>query len=377
MNKARRFTPICFNENDPFRTVMEKISQSGNYDLPSGLALSLSSEGKVLGILTDGDIRKALLKGATLDDSVMPYIRRNPVTIEEKEIKENPIAIIARKLDVANRSSSRIDKIIVVDNNNRLVDVIGINEIMRISNIQSQTVAIIGQGYVGLTLALAMANVGFNIIGVEKNLQLVEELNNGQPFFHENGIEDTLNHCLRMGNYHCVNSIKDVSFNVLIIAVNTPLDYKTMSTDLTDLQNVCVELAPYIHKGHVIIQRSTAPVGTARKLVQIFKEISGFEAGLDFYFAVAPERTIEGEALKEIRSLPQIIGGFNDASAEVVARIFKPLVSLTIIVENMEAAELGKLICNASRLVSIEYLSNLLTMANVRAETIINGINKS
>jgi nucleotide sugar dehydrogenase len=250
---------------------------------------------------------------------------------------------------------------------------------MRISNIQSQTVAIIGQGYVGLTLALAMANVGFNVIGVEKDLQIVEDLNAGKPYFHENGIEDTLKHCLRMGNYHCVNSIKNVSFDVLIIAVNTPLDNKTMSTDLTDLQNVCVELAPYIHKGQVIIQRSTAPVGTARKLVQIFKEISGLEAGLDFYFAVAPERTIEGEALKEIRALPQILGGFNDASAEVVARIFKPLVSLTIIVENMEAAELGKLICNASRLVSFGFANQVALLAdqyNIDSNRLIKAVNE-
>ena len=379
MNKVKRFAPICFNEKDSFRTVMEKISTAGKFDLPSGLALSLSAEGKLLGILTDGDIRKALIKGVTLDNSVGPYIRRDPVTIKEKEIKENPIALIVRKLNAANRSSSRIEKLIVVDEENRLVDVIGFNEIIRISDVRSQNIAVMGQGFVGLTLALAMANVGFNVIGVEKNNKIVEELNEGRPHFYENGVKDILKHCLNRGNYRCVTSLVGIPFDVLIIAVNTPIDTQKGQTDLKDLRDVCTENAAHIHKGHVIIQRSTAPVGTGRELVQIFEEISGLEAGLDFFFAVAPERTIEGEAMKEVSSLTQIIGGFDEASAEAASRIFKPLVGSTVIVESMEAAELGKLICNANRIVSFGFANQIALLAdqfNIDAHKLIKAVNE-
>jgi len=379
MNKAQHFAPICSKEEDSFHEVMEKISSAGKFDLPSGIAVMLSGEGKVSGILTDGDIRKALLKGATLDDPVTSYIRHDPITIKEQELKENPIAVVARKLSMSNRFSSRIDKIIVVNNNNQLVDIIGINEIVRISDVRSQTVVVVGQGFVGLTLSLAMANIGFNVIGVEKNIRVVEELNNGRVHFHETGMEDTLNHCLKLENYRCVNSIDDLSFDVVIIAVNTPINTKTLSTDLTNLHSVCVELAPHIRKGHVIIQRSTAPVGTARKLMEIFEEMSELEAGIDFHFVVAPERTIEGEALKEVRSLPQVIGGINEASAEFAAHIFKPLVSLTVIVESMEAAELGKLICNASRLVSFSFANQVALLSdqyNIDAHRLIKAVNE-
>ena len=99
-----------------------------------------------------------------------------------------------------------------------------------------------------------------------------------------------------------------------------------------------------------MILRSTVPIGTTRNaVVPILEKISGLKAGDDFFVAFAPERTVEGKALEELRRIPQVIGGVNHASTEFAGRLFGYLTPTTVLVDSLEEAEIVKLINNSYR----------------------------
>src|SRR5262249_12908678 len=131
---------------------------------------------------------------------------------------------------------------------------------------------------------------------------------------------------------------------VYIITVGTPLDDKGR-VRLDMIENTAAEVANHMKRGDLIILRSTVKIGTTSNVVYpILKN-----AGVDFEVAFCPERTLEGQALKELRELPQIVGGKTVKTAVRASQIFQFLTPTVVRVGTVEAAEMIKLIDNASR----------------------------
>ena len=128
------------------------------------------------------------------------------------------------------------------------------------------------------------------------------------------------------------------------------IDDSNKLPELEFLSNSCFEIGKKIKQGNLVILRSTVPIGTSRNLVKtILEEVSNLKCGFDFHLSFAPERTAEGKAIKELRSLPQIIGGFNKDSLEATAALFRDLTPMIVKVDSLEAAEMAKLINNSFR----------------------------
>ena len=182
---------------------------------------------------------------------------------------------------------------------------------------------VLGLGYVGLTLALTLASVGFKIVGIDKDKDKVTSLQNGVPTLYEPQIEQLLKSGLSSGNISFVEDIQKTEEQVVyIISVGTPIDNQTQEPNLTNLKNVVKEVGKSIKKGDMVIVRSTVPVKTARNIIKPeLENISNLKCPSDFYLATAPERTLQGAALKELRQLSQIIGGVNEESVEKAAAI--------------------------------------------------------
>jgi UDP-N-acetyl-D-mannosaminuronic acid dehydrogenase len=129
----------------------------------------------------------------------------------------------------------------------------------------------------------------------------------------------------------------------------------------------------------LVILRSTVPVGTTRQVVlPILEQGSGLCCGEDFQLAFAPERTIEGNALKELRTLPQIVAGFDERSEEVATHFFGKIAPNIIRVNSLEAAEIAKLINNAFRDVSFAFANELAVICdqwNLDAVHVIEAAN--
>lgn len=232
-------------------------------------------------------------------------------------------------------------------------------------------VAIIGLGYVGLTFAVALSDVGFDVLGVEKRPEIAEMTNNGVPHFLEHGLEEALKHVLYEGRMKAVSSLStDSHAEIYVITVGTPL--KNGRFNLEFIQSATKEVADNMRDGALIILRSTVAIGTARKVVIPILEASG----KTFQISMCPERTLEGRAMKELRSLPQIIGADDNATRQRAAHFFYHLTNTAVQVSSLETAEVIKLVDNTYRDIQFGFANEVARVCDaygINAIEVING----
>lgn len=210
---------------------------------------------------------------------------------------------------------------------------------------KDRSVCILGLGFVGLTLATVMADVGFRVIGVEIREELLQQLASGNPYFFEPGLSTQLKKNIQNKSFQFFKEIPEpCQASVYIITVGTPLD-EHRKINLASIQKVAEEIAKTLQDGDLIILRSTVKLGTTRSLVLPILR----KAGKKFQIAFCPERTIEGQALSELRFLPQIIGADSLDTRIRAAQLFHFITPTVIQVSDLETAEMIKLMDNAKR----------------------------
>lgn len=218
-----------------------------------------------------------------------------------------------------------------------------------------QRVCVLGLGYVGLTLAVAMADVGFQVLGVEVRGDVLDQLRQGRPHFHEPGLEDKLCRVMQTGHFSCAQRIPDDWVGtVYVVTVGTPLDAEGRSR-MDMVENVGREVAGRLNDGDLVIMRSTVKLGTTRSVITPILASSGRR----FDLAFCPERTLEGRALVELRQLPQIVGGMSQAAAVRASQLFQMITPTVVRVSDVETAEMIKLIDNAQRDVAFAYANEV------------------
>lgn len=230
-----------------------------------------------------------------------------------------------------------------------------------LASFQDKQVCVLGLGYVGLTLAVAMADIGFQVLGVEIRDEVLGLLNKGEAHFHEPGLKERLRRVIRSGHLQCAKRIPDSwSGSVFIITVGTPLDGNGRSR-LDMVQNVAREVADRMKNDSLVIMRSTVKLGTTRNIVL---PLLG-EKGKQFDLAFCPERTLEGKALIELRQLPQIVGGMTSEAAVRASQLFQFITPTVVRVSSLETAEMIKLIDNAQRDVTFAYANEVARACDV------------
>jgi len=221
-------------------------------------------------------------------------------------------------------------------------------------------VAIIGLGFVGLTLALSLADRGVKVFGVEKDQKSFSTLSKGIPTLKEKGIQQILERNIGK-NFQVFQSLEEINSKIssFIICVATPIKNGNLSTN--QLKKASEDVGKNITNNELVIIRSTIPIGTTRKVIIpiIEKELkkNGIKESLNIVFA--PERTAEGIALKELNELPQIVGGINEVSTIKAMDLFRNLTSTVIQVSSIETAEMIKLIDNSFRDVRFAYSNEI------------------
>jgi len=229
-------------------------------------------------------------------------------------------------------------------------------ELMKhIDDYTDQRVCILGLGYVGLTLAVAMADVGFEVVGVEIRETVVHLLSQGKAHFHEPGLEEKLQQVIATGNLTFAKEVPDDwAGKVYIITVGTPLASNGLSR-IDMIENVSRQVASKMKDGDLVIMRSTVKLGVTRKIVTPILD----SAGCKYHLAFCPERTLEGKALTELRSLPQIVGGATYGAGVRASQLFQFLTPTVVRVSDVETAEMIKLIDNSQRDVAFAYANEV------------------
>ena len=223
---------------------------------------------------------------------------------------------------------------------------------------QNKRVAVIGLGYVGLTLATVLAESGFIVVGLEKRRDVVDKINSGVPHFSETGLDSALNRVIKSEKLKALTKIDDEKpCDVYVITVGTPLDEKGQAR-VDMIESAAQQVADHMADGSLVILRSTVKIGITRNVVTPILERSG----KDFDVAMCPERTLEGKALQELRELPQIVGADLERVRDRAAAIFRSLTNSIVQVSSLEAAEVVKLVDNTYRDVQFAFANEVARM---------------
>ena len=220
-------------------------------------------------------------------------------------------------------------------------------------------VCVVGLGYVGLTLATAFAQAGLSVSGVERNPEVVDLIASGKSPFHETGLDEALAAVVASGHLTAMRSqVAAPRARAYIITVGTPL--RDGAVQLVDLEDALSKVGEWMPDGALVVLRSTVLVGTTSGLAA--ETLA--RTGKSFRLAMAPERTIEGRALAELTSLPQIIGGYDAESSAVAGALFGGLGVEIVFVDSPEAAELAKLSSNTYRDLHFAFANELAYFAD-------------
>ncbi|GGP12709.1 nucleotide sugar dehydrogenase [Nonomuraea glycinis] len=204
-----------------------------------------------------------------------------------------------------------------------------------------KTVAVVGMGYVGLTLTAALARKNHIVHGVDVSPQVVEALSSGRIHVFEPGVAETFDDLLGTKIF-ISDQLPAEPLDAVILAVSTPVDLATGTPDLSNLAAAAGEVAARCHPGTLVVVRSTVPIGTSREIV-----LPALAARWEHpRLVMAPERTIQGQALRELVELPQVIGALDAGSLDAGVELFQGLARQLVPVSSLEAAEMVKLANN-------------------------------
>ena len=238
------------------------------------------------------------------------------------------------------------------------------DELIELINKRRANIGIIGLGYVGLPLAITFANAGFNVTGIDPNQEKVDSINRGESYILDVPNAHVRKHVeagrLRATtDYSLLTEIDAVS-----ICVPTPLR-KTGDPDLSFIANASESLAPYLHRGMVIVLESSTYPGTTRELVlPKLSECCGLKVGEDFFLAFSPERVDPGRTDWTTYNTPKVVGGITQACTEVSTTWYAQALETVVPVSTTEVAEMTKLLENTFRMINISMVNELAQMCD-------------
>src|SRR4249919_467460 len=186
----------------------------------------------------------------------------------------------------------------------------------------SYDVAIIGCGRVGLPLALAFADHGLRVIGVDNDTQRLATVRDGRMPFAEPGADELLARLHGDERLTWSSLAADAAqAESIVITLGTP-SFSHIEIDMRDIRSALDDLLPVLREGHSLILRSTIAPGTTDFVAGYLRKQRGFDIGEEMFVDHAPERIAAGRFLEEIDTLPCIVGGIGERSGEAAARLF-------------------------------------------------------
>ena len=227
---------------------------------------------------------------------------------------------------------------------------------------QTRRAVVIGQGYVGLPVAVRAVLAGYDVIGFEVDPAKVDALNAGRSHVEDITAEQ-LAEILATGRYRATADPADLAgFDVAVISVPTPMGEGV--PDLSYIESAAATLAPHVTTGSTVILESTTYPGTTEELVApILEAGSGLAAGVDFHLGYSPERIDPGNATWRLENTPKVVSGVDAASLAAVQGFFDDIVETTVAVRGTREAELTKLLENTFRHVNIALVNELAMFA--------------
>jgi UDP-N-acetyl-D-glucosamine dehydrogenase len=224
------------------------------------------------------------------------------------------------------------------------------------------SVAVVGQGYVGVSLACGASESGFPVVGVDVDAARIADLARG--VLSVPGVNATLFQAgVEAGNATFTTDAGAINgADVVLICVPTPV--RDHAPDLSFVEQASRDVAERLSAGSLVVLESTTYPGTTEELVRPILETSGLSAGRDFALAFSPERIDPGNDEFGLRNTPKIVGGISPESTGLAALFYEQLVEKVVVVSSCRAAELAKLLENTFRHVNIALVNEMATLCH-------------
>jgi UDP-N-acetyl-D-glucosamine dehydrogenase len=221
----------------------------------------------------------------------------------------------------------------------------------------SDTVVVIGQGYVGLPLARAMAAAGLTVIGLDSSDRAVDALNAGRS--HIDDVPDADVAGMLAAGYRATTDASVIAeAGTVIICVPTPLGERR-EPDLGAVESAARSISAHVQAGTLVVLESTTYPGTTEDIVQPILELSGLAVDDGFHLAFSPERIDPGNERFGLENTPKVVGGVTPASTEAAATFYGRFVQTVVKTRGAREAETAKLLENTYRHINIALVNEM------------------
>ena len=360
---------------DSSQTISEfaisSVKDKNKYQFPHTCAVVKNN--KLVGSLSYGDIKR---KFHNIEKTypISKIMNKKPIKLKLSK-NENIFYQNLKKIE----KKYNIEFVYVIDSNDYLLGVIETKQVSNFNNINFCDTVIFGLGFVGLTLMMHLVKHNIRTNGIDKNKNLISNLKKNKSQIKENGLLQILK-SVNNSNKNSFN-IKLNSHNlskVFIVTVGTPVINKKINLDYV---NDCLKnISQHLTLNSLVILRSTIPIGSSRTtFIPLIEKISKLKCGTEWNFVFAPERTVEGNALNELSSLPQILSGYTGLCSKRGEEYFSKFTNEIIQLKSLEMAEFSKLICNTYRDLNFAFANDVALLSekyNINAHNLINLTNK-
>ena len=223
-------------------------------------------------------------------------------------------------------------------------------------------VGVIGLGYVGLPLAVEFSKKGFDVTGFDVDASKIDEINAGRSYILDVKTEE-VRASVDAGRLRATTDMSCLKeMDAIDICVPTPLR-KTKDPDLSYVIQAVESVKARLRRGQLVILESTTYPGTTDEVVQPALEENGLKAGADFYLAFSPERVDPGNPGFNTRTIPKVVGGFDQQSTELASDLYGSIIETVVPVSSTQVAEMVKLLENTFRAVNIGLVNEIALMA--------------
>jgi UDP-N-acetyl-D-glucosamine dehydrogenase len=239
---------------------------------------------------------------------------------------------------------------------------------------RSKVLAIVGQGYVGLPLAMAAVDAGWSVIGIEKSVSRVDQLNSGSSPV-EDITDMRLANAIAANRFVASNDPSDVSAaSVVTICVPTPLD-DARNPDLGLLESATRDVAPYLSSGTLLVSESTSYPGTLRDVIIPLVKSLRSNAASELFYASAPERVNPGDLVWDQKNTPRLVGGIDQESQRLALAFYNSICDSVVATSTPEIAEAAKILENTFRLVNIAMINEFTQLCSAQGINVHEVIN--
>jgi UDP-N-acetyl-D-glucosamine dehydrogenase len=218
-----------------------------------------------------------------------------------------------------------------------------------------------GLGYVGLPLAVELAQAGFSVTGIDVQQNKVDSINAGESYVQDVPTS-VLKPLVESGKIRATTDFAAVAdLDTVNICVPTPLR-KTKDPDMSYIVKSCEAIAAHFHAGMLVILESTTYPGTTDELMLPMFEQGGLKVGQDFFLCFSPERVDPGNPKYQTRNIPKVVGGITPACTEAGATFYRQALDTVVPVGSTRVAEMVKLLENTFRMINIGLVNEIALM---------------